>query len=87
MSKKTYIRLGETYYPQKKETKVSDKEVIGGYWRAWQEGNKYFFEYDAGYFETKFKTVEITEDDFLSIKSGKITDHDLAIKYDRIIGM
>lgn len=81
MNDKPYSKVGDTYYPKKKNINASDEEVIGSHWRVWKQEDKYFYEYDCGHFATKFKTVEISEVDFNAIKSGDITDHDLTIKY------
>jgi hypothetical protein len=56
-------------------------EVVGNYWRAWFDGEKYYFEFDQGHFATKFGAVEISKEDFTKAKSGDIAEKDLIAKY------
>jgi hypothetical protein len=73
------ISVGKIYTPKKHVS--SDNEVVGNYWRAWCDGDKYFYEYDEGHFATKFKVVQISKKDFLLAKSGEIADKELTRKY------
>lgn len=79
MKDKPQISIGKTYTP--KQSTSSDNEVVGNYWRAWCDGDKYFYEYDEGHFATKFKVIQISKEDFFLAKSGEITDKELARKY------
>ncbi|WP_135622501.1 hypothetical protein [Solemya pervernicosa gill symbiont] len=81
MNDKPYTKIGNTYYPKEPQTEISESEIKGSYWRAWSEGEKYFYEFDEGHFASKFRTVEISCDDYQLLKSGKITDSDLTLKY------
>ncbi|MFK5998167.1 MAG: hypothetical protein QM492_08655 [Rhodobacterales bacterium] len=81
MHKKPYSKVGNTYYPKPNATEFSEDEVKGNYWRVWKDVGKVYFEYDAGHFATKIKTVEITESDFNLVKSGELTEKDLVYKY------
>lgn len=71
--------IGKTYRPKKHSE--SDNEIVGDYWRVWIENDRCFYEYDAGHFASKFVVFEITKEDFVLIKSGKITNQDLTKKY------
>ncbi|ASA57919.1 hypothetical protein [Vibrio gazogenes] len=76
-----YVEVGKTFDPKEHKRSVSDDEVIGNYWRVWHDGGKYFYEYDTGHFATKFDVVQISEDDFLLIKSEKLDVESLHRKY------
>ncbi|WP_404401316.1 hypothetical protein [Pelagibacterium halotolerans] len=78
MTKKPYSKVGDTYYPNYHEQYVSGKEVKG---RAWAENKKFYYEYDAGHFATKIRTVEISREDFEALKEGRLSDKDLTLKY------
>lgn len=80
MTDKPYEKIGDTYYPKKNRDNLND-EVKGAYWRAWRNGNKYFYEFDVGHFSTKFKVVEISGDDFLSLKDGRSDNSGISKKY------
>lgn len=81
MNDKPYSKVGNTYYPRPMKVEVSEDEVSGNRWRAWNDTGKYYFEYDAGHFASRMKTVEITEDDFGLLKAGKLTHKDLVSIY------
>lgn len=80
MNDETNIELGETYYPQKKPD--SDDEIIGDCWSCWCQDEKYYYECDVGHFASKFKTIEISKEDFILLKAGDITNEDLRVKYE-----
>lgn len=80
MTDNPYEKIGNTYYPKKNKDNLIG-EVKGSYWRAWKEDKKFFYEFDAGHFSTKFKVIEILEEDFLSLMEGKADDLDIARKY------
>ena len=79
MTDKSKFSIGKTHKP--KRPVASKDEIIGNYWRAWFDGKNYYFEFDEGHFASKFKVVEISREEFLEIKSGKITEKDLTAKY------
>ena len=79
MKDKPIVEIGKTFYP--KERHSSDTEIVGSYWRVWLEGGKYFYECDMGHFATKFQVFEISEEDFVLVKLGRITSQDLTKKY------
>lgn len=81
MKEKPVIEIGKTYHPKKRLD--SDGEIVGSYWRAWVEGEKYYYEYDAGHFATKFKKVEISKEDFIMVKTGEMAGEYLRDKYSR----
>ncbi|MES9963442.1 MAG: hypothetical protein ABW116_07860 [Candidatus Sedimenticola sp. 20ELBAFRAG] len=81
MSDEPYTKIGNTYYPREQKIEASDSEIKGNYWRAWSEDGRCFYEFDEGHFASKFKTVEISNDDFELLKSGGISDSDLTLKY------
>jgi hypothetical protein len=81
MNDKPYTKIGNTYYPKTESDEIADSEIKGSYWRAWSEDGRFFYEFDEGHFSSKFRTVEISTEDFQLLKSGKISDTDLAMKY------
>lgn len=81
MSEKPYSKVGKTYYPKPQSLQISDDEVKGRLWRVWREGERIYFEYDAGHFATEMKIVEVTKVDFELVKAGTLTDKDLIRKY------
>ena len=74
------IEIGKTYQPKKKVS--SENEIIGDSWRAWRKNEHYFYECDVGHFSSKFKKIEISGEDFLLLKAGKISGQSLRIKYE-----
>ena len=83
MDEKPYKKIGDTYYPKSKKTKIMENEIEGIWWRAWKEGEEFFYECDAGHFSPKFETMQISEEDFQLAKVGKLTGKDLAQIYQK----
>ena len=81
MNKKKYSKIGNTYHPEPMEIETSESEAKGNRWRVWKDNIKFYFEYDSGHFLSEMKIIEITEFDFEYIKSGKISEKELAKKY------
>ena len=81
IEKKLNVTLGESYTPTKKKLIISENEVRGSYWRVWLDDGKCFYEYDSGHFATYFTKIEISKEDFLLIKSEKMSENALNIKY------
>lgn len=81
MSDKPYSKIGNTYYPRPRAQSSSDDEIKGAASRAWVENGQCYYEYDAGHFATKLKTVKISDDDFNALKVGRISDADVIRKY------
>ncbi|MEJ2046170.1 MAG: hypothetical protein P8X89_23180 [Reinekea sp.] len=67
------IKIGKQYHPQKKFSERDEDEIVGDYWRAWRENDKYFYEYDIGHFASKFTIAEISKNDFLMLRDGKVS--------------
>ncbi len=77
MTEKPYTKIGNTYYPRYIAHGASNNEIKGSGWRAWKDGENYYYEYDAGHFATNMTTVLISEDDFNSLRDRKIAEFDI----------
>ena len=81
MKKKVSIKLGKAYSPKKQYTSEYDESVEGQHWRAWRVASKYFYEFDVGHFTTKFKVVEVSEEEYEMLKSEPHNSIELNRKY------
>jgi hypothetical protein len=79
MTDEINIKYGKTYTPKARVS--TDTEILGNYWRAWIEEDKYYYECDVGHFASKFVTVEILKSEFESLKSKQIDNKYLERKY------
>lgn len=73
------MKLGKSYSPRKPIS--SDSEIVGNHWRVWAEQGRYYYEYDAGHFVDKFRKIEISEEDFLLVKTRQLEGQELWRKY------
>ena len=58
-----------------------ETELLGMHCKAFSADQKYYFSFDAGHFKTKFIDVEISEDDFISLRNGQISFDEIQNKY------
>lgn len=72
------IEPGEGY-PE--APKNSENEFFGNGWSVKKEAGKYELSWISGELAGRLKTIEITEEDFLSAKDGRLGLNDLLIKY------
>ena len=66
-------------YPEKPES--SEHEYFGDGWSVRQEQDRFVFAYLSGEVVSKEKEVEISQEDYLAAREGKLGFDELCIKY------
>ncbi|WP_085902372.1 hypothetical protein [Kiloniella majae] len=70
---------GDEYYFC--NAKGNEDELLGMHCKAFLSDGKYFFQFDSGHFMTKFVNAEMAEEDFMMLRSGKISFDKIHKKY------
>ena len=74
-----YYTTESGQYPD--ENKNNKNEFFGNGWSVEEKENKFILTYIRGSLQGTLKSAEISENDFLLAKDGKISIDELCIKY------
>ena len=77
------IEFGKKIYPikKKKQLEKTETSIRGSYWSIELKEKGYVFEYVSGGHGGGLKEFVVTKDDFEAVHSGRMTEYDLALKY------
>ncbi len=75
-----YYDLVPGNYPEKIISN-NDNTYVGDAWSVKRKRDKYFLEYISGALQGERKIIEISREEFLLAKEGKIDLYDFLIKY------
>lgn len=67
--------------PKAIEIKQNPNRIEGPTWSVERVGGKVIYEYMSGELAGGVKRYEVTEEDFIAIGNGEMTDYDLLLKY------
>jgi hypothetical protein len=76
------IEIGKTYYPHKRELLLRENLVKGNWWKAEKIENRYIFEFLVARHCGGTDSFEISEDEFLQLKTQELSASVLIEKYD-----
>ena len=79
------VEFGKKIYPKKRDAgspdTSSETSVEGATWSIKLVDAEYVFEYYSGSHGGGLERLVVTEQEFQDVKSGKISDNDLLLKY------
>lgn len=76
------MKLGKKVtVPKTSEIKRYPNRVAGPTWSVERTGGKVIYEYMSGELAGGIKQYEVSEEDFIAIRDGEMTDYDLLLKY------
>ncbi|MCG7630349.1 hypothetical protein MHM88_21310 [Epibacterium sp. MM17-32] len=78
------VEFGKKIYPPKKGATVekTDTSIKGPHWSITLIDGKYVYEYVSGSHGGGIKRHVVSKEDFEAVHADRMTDYDLALKYD-----
>lgn len=78
------LKIGETYYPKKRDLLITENLVRGPDWEVERIGDVYTLEFLAARHGSGVDKYNITKEEFQAVKARTLDGSDLVTKYDSI---
>jgi hypothetical protein len=75
-----YYKETPLTYPTN-NSKNSEHQFFGNGWEVFMKNEKYYFSYVSGQLAGRENTVEISKDDYIGMREGKLSFDDMCRRY------